>query len=108
MQDPCARYSQRSEKIYVALRRVHDTSAVHKLVSSFKVINEMESMNCFTYLTRSVLTWSDRNTVQTAMHQHKSQMLWFRKLYIGFSRYMLINSLSELNLESIEFDILES
>lgn len=42
------------------------------------------------------------------MHQHKSQMLWFRKLYIIFSRYMIINSLAELNLESIEFDILES
>ena len=42
------------------------------------------------------------------MLQHKSQMLWFRKLYIIFSRYMLINSLTELTLESIEFDILES
>lgn len=60
------------------------------------------------FLTRSVLKWSDRKTVQNAMHQHKSQMMWFRKLYIVFSRYMLINSLSELNLESIEFDILES
>lgn len=55
-----------------------------------------------------MLKWSERKMVQTAMQQHKSQLMWFRKLYIVFSRYMLINSLSELSLESIEFDILES
>ncbi|CRK96615.1 CLUMA_CG009884, isoform A [Clunio marinus] len=56
----------------------------------------------------TILKWSERKIVQAAMHQHKSQMVWFRKLYIIFSRYMLINSLTELNQESIEFDILES
>lgn len=54
------------------------------------------------------MRWHERTIIQSAMHQHRSQMLWFRRLYIIFSRYMIINSLTELNLESIEFDILES
>lgn len=54
------------------------------------------------------MRWHERSIIQNAMNQHRSQMVWFRRLYIIFSRYMVINSLTELNLESIEFDILES
>jgi N-acetylglucosaminylphosphatidylinositol deacetylase len=57
---------------------------------------------------RTISKWHERRIVQKAMKEHKSQMVWFRKLYITFSRYMLINSLTEMNLETIEFDILES
>lgn len=31
-----------------------------------------------------------------AMLQHKSQLVWFRRLYILFSRYMWINQLTEI------------
>jgi len=34
---------------------------------------------------------------QKAMLQHKSQMVWFRWLYILFSRYMAINELTRIN-----------
>lgn len=34
---------------------------------------------------------------QKAMRQHKSQMVWFRWLYIFFSRYMYINELTRIN-----------
>lgn len=34
---------------------------------------------------------------QKAMRQHKSQMVWFRWLYILFSRYMAINELTRIN-----------
>lgn len=44
--------------------------------------------------------------VQAAMERHKSQMLWFRKLYIRFSRYMIVNTLTELNRETIQFDFI--
>lgn len=44
--------------------------------------------------------------VQAAMECHKSQMLWFRKLYIRFSRYMIVNTLTELNRETIQFDFI--
>lgn len=39
------------------------------------------------------------------MRQHKSQMLWFRQLYITFSRYMVINTLREVNVSDIELDM---
>ncbi|KAG5683311.1 hypothetical protein PVAND_012597 [Polypedilum vanderplanki] len=56
----------------------------------------------------SIMRLHERQLIKSAMCQHISQMVWFRKLYIIFSRYMIINSLTELNVESIEFDILES
>jgi len=34
---------------------------------------------------------------QEAMCAHRSQLVWFRKLYILFSRFMVINTLEELN-----------
>lgn len=39
------------------------------------------------------------------MKQHKSQMLWFRWLYIIFSRYIFINSLREMNLSDVELEM---
>lgn len=32
-------------------------------------------------------------TAHKAMRQHKSQLVWFRWLYVTFSRYMFINDL---------------
>ncbi|KAJ2133214.1 hypothetical protein IW136_004981 [Coemansia sp. RSA 678] len=32
-----------------------------------------------------------------AMALHESQMMWFRKLYLAFSRYMFINTYSKIN-----------
>lgn len=57
---------------------------------------------------RSVLSWQSRLAVQNAMRLHRSQMVWFRKLYIKFSRYMVINSLREINQSDVEFEILDS
>lgn len=52
-----------------------------------------------------VLNWNDRKIVQCAMKMHKSQLKWFRYLYIIFSRYMLINSLHEMNLSDVELEM---
>lgn len=52
-----------------------------------------------------ILSWKNVNIVRRAMCQHKSQMLWFRKLYIIFSRYMVINTLREVNVSDIELDM---
>lgn len=57
---------------------------------------------------RAILSWKNRKVVQKAMKQHVSQMVWFRKLYIVFSRYMLINTLTELTIQDLELDILET
>lgn len=56
----------------------------------------------------SVLSWQSRLAVQNAMRLHRSQMVWFRKLYLKFSRYMIINSLREINQSDVEFEILDS
>ncbi|XP_053672720.1 N-acetylglucosaminyl-phosphatidylinositol de-N-acetylase [Anopheles nili] len=55
-----------------------------------------------------ILNWRARRAVQNAMRLHSSQMVWFRKLYIVFSRYMVINSLREINKSDIEFEILDT
>lgn len=52
-----------------------------------------------------ILSWSNVNIVRNAMRQHKSQMVWFRKLYIIFSRYMVMNTLREVNVSDIELDM---
>lgn len=52
-----------------------------------------------------VLSWKNVNIIRRAMRQHKSQMLWFRKLYIIFSRYMMINTLREINVSDIELEM---
>lgn len=55
-----------------------------------------------------ILSWRARRAVQNAMRLHNSQMVWFRKLYIVFSRYMVINSLREINKSDVEFEILDT
>lgn len=52
-----------------------------------------------------VLSWRDFCLVQQAMAEHHSQMVWFRRLYIIFSRYMVINSLREMNVCDAELEI---
>ncbi|XP_063702259.1 N-acetylglucosaminyl-phosphatidylinositol de-N-acetylase-like, partial [Culicoides brevitarsis] len=61
-------------------------------------------MSLFTAKKWSFLSWKKYRKAQTAMCQHKSQLLWFRRLYIIFSRYMVINTLRELdiNVEALE------
>lgn len=52
-----------------------------------------------------IVGWSGMRQIQVAMRQHRSQMVWFRWLYIYFSRYMLINSLREINVSDIELEM---
>ncbi|KAH7957771.1 N-acetylglucosaminyl-phosphatidylinositol de-N-acetylase [Rhipicephalus sanguineus] len=46
-----------------------------------------------------VLPWSMVSLLKVALGKHKSQMLWFRHLYSCFSRYMVINTLSEVTVD---------
>jgi N-acetylglucosaminylphosphatidylinositol deacetylase len=43
---------------------------------------------------------SDYLKARRAMFAHSSQLVWFRHLYIAFSRYMVINSLQ--NMQNID------
>lgn len=52
-----------------------------------------------------ILSWQDFRRVQQAMWAHRSQMVWFRRLYIMFSRYMFINTLREVQISDAELEI---
>jgi N-acetylglucosaminylphosphatidylinositol deacetylase len=54
---------------------------------------------------RYLVTTTDRALIHKAMKQHRSQLVWFRRLYMLFSRYMLINSLQLMELSDIELDL---
>ncbi|XP_046964291.1 N-acetylglucosaminyl-phosphatidylinositol de-N-acetylase [Vanessa cardui] len=54
---------------------------------------------------RYFLRWTESRRVTRAMKKHKSQMVWFRYLYIMFSRYMIINTLRKINLADIELEL---
>nr|CAI5829880.1 unnamed protein product [Callosobruchus analis] len=49
--------------------------------------------------------YKDKRIIVQAMKQHKSQLVWFRRLYMLFSRYMLMNTLQQMNLVDIELDL---
>ncbi|XP_010217886.1 PREDICTED: N-acetylglucosaminyl-phosphatidylinositol de-N-acetylase [Tinamus guttatus] len=40
-----------------------------------------------------ILTEEEAEQARRAMRCHRSQLLWFRRLYMRFSRYMVVNSL---------------
>ena len=58
-----------------------------------------------TVCSRYLVTSTDRALLHRAMRQHESQLVWFRRLYMLFSRYMLINSLQLMELSDIELDL---
>jgi N-acetylglucosaminylphosphatidylinositol deacetylase len=43
-----------------------------------------------------VLSWQQYWTAIEAMKQHRSQFVWFRRLYVMFSRYIAINTLQQI------------
>ncbi|XP_049879163.1 N-acetylglucosaminyl-phosphatidylinositol de-N-acetylase [Pectinophora gossypiella] len=54
---------------------------------------------------RYFLRWTESRRVVRAMKRHKSQMVWFRHLYVMFSRYMVINTLRRISLADIELEL---
>ena len=46
--------------------------------------------------TKLSLSLSLSTHPQRAMQAHKSQYNWFRKLYVTFSRYMIVNTYKSL------------
>ncbi|CAH2986239.1 unnamed protein product [Chilo suppressalis] len=54
---------------------------------------------------RYFLRWTESRRVVRAMKHHHSQMVWFRYLYVIFSRYMVINTLRRISLADIELEL---
>ncbi|KRT78966.1 hypothetical protein AMK59_8031 [Oryctes borbonicus] len=54
---------------------------------------------------RFISTQNDRKKINEAMKKHKSQLVWFRRLYLIFSRYTIINTLQQMDISDIELDL---
>ncbi|XP_050677363.1 N-acetylglucosaminyl-phosphatidylinositol de-N-acetylase isoform X2 [Leptidea sinapis] len=54
---------------------------------------------------RYFLRWTESRRIVRAMKRHKSQMVWFRHLYVMFSRYIVINTLRKVSLADIELEL---
>ncbi|XP_033191706.1 phosphatidylinositol glycan anchor biosynthesis class L [Bombus vancouverensis nearcticus] len=52
-----------------------------------------------------LITYDQKNSIKKAMAAHKSQYVWFRKLYMIFSRYTFINTLQEVCALDLELDL---
>lgn len=82
---------KRKEMQDVSVFTLHSTNVVRKYVSFLDIpISSIFFLTTFVSLPSEVLkTWQ-------AMWAHESQLVWFRKLYMLFSRYMYVNTLTEL------------
>lgn len=47
------------------------------------------------------LSWSQSTAIVKAMKRHSTQMVWFRYLYLYFSRYVVINTLKEIPIRRV-------
>ena len=76
-----------------------------RVYSHVLALLRLASFNYLICYFRYFLRWTESRRVTRAMKQHKSQMVWFRYLYIMFSRYMVINTLRKINLVDIELEL---
>ncbi|NXE52175.1 PIGL acetylase, partial [Casuarius casuarius] len=95
--------------LYTALRYKHDCFEIFILflclgchvltlesVSLFRKYISILDVPISCFLSRDalfILTEEEAEQARRAMQCHRSQLLWFRHLYMLFSRYMVINSL---------------
>ncbi|XP_073696078.1 N-acetylglucosaminyl-phosphatidylinositol de-N-acetylase [Garra rufa] len=47
-----------------------------------------------------IIGWEEYKRAKKAMLCHRSQLLWFRRLYILFSRYMFVNTFQAITVET--------
>ncbi|XP_076175697.1 phosphatidylinositol glycan anchor biosynthesis class L [Ptiloglossa arizonensis] len=52
-----------------------------------------------------LVTYDQKKIIKNAMIAHKSQYVWFRKLYMIFSRYTFINTFQEVSALDLELDL---
>ncbi|CAH1800948.1 unnamed protein product [Owenia fusiformis] len=93
--------------IYWAVRNIHTKDSYKGIpVYTLKTTNTLRKYISifdipYSFLTSKILflsTWTEFLKSQKAMLSHWSQLVWFRWLYIATSRYMLMNTLNELEI----------
>ncbi|PSN52927.1 hypothetical protein C0J52_03013 [Blattella germanica] len=52
-----------------------------------------------------IISLRERSILKTAMAAHQSQYVWFRKLYMIFSRYTIVNTFKEIEIVDLELDL---
>lgn len=52
-----------------------------------------------------VASFQERHIIKQAMQAHASQLVWFRSLYLLFSRYLFINTLRKIEILDLELDL---
>ncbi|XP_014215192.1 N-acetylglucosaminyl-phosphatidylinositol de-N-acetylase [Copidosoma floridanum] len=106
-------------KNHISLYFAIASLCIEKKVPTYCKLYTLESVNIFrkytqlldlpvSLLTASywyLITYQHRPYIQNAMKAHESQYVWFRKLYMIFSRYTLLNTLHEVNLLDLELDL---
>lgn len=81
-----AALGSRQIKAGVPVYHLNSVSTFRKYIQIFDIIFSFFNE----YLVLS--NWRSFSSAWTAMQCHKSQLFWFRRLYIIFSRYMFINT----------------
>lgn len=51
-----------------------------------------------------IVPMDKRFQIRKAMEAHKTQYVWFRKLYMIFSRYIFVNTLKEVDVLDLELE----
>ena len=69
-------------------------SILRKYLSFIDLLFTCFSMSIFGYEGRyfELVSVSDVQRIKSGLREHKSQMVWFRSLYMMFSRYFMINT----------------
>lgn len=74
----------------VTVSRIRKYSGAMDLCVSWLFGREQE-------MVEVVSSWQQYWTAVEAMKQHRSQFVWFRRLYVLFSRYMVVNTLNRIS-----------
>lgn len=105
-------------KNHISLYFAMAALCIQKKVPSYCKLYTLESVNIFRKYTQVLdlpvsllgasswylVTYQQRQLIRKAMAAHKSQYVWYRKLYMIFSRYTFINTFHEMNALDLELD----
>ncbi|KAL7290265.1 hypothetical protein TKK_0015967 [Trichogramma kaykai] len=106
-------------KNHISLFYAIASLCIEKKVPTYCKLYTLESVNIFRKYTLIfdlpisllsapywyLISYQQRYYIKNAMRAHSSQYVWFRQLYMIFSRYTLINTLHEVNLLDLELDL---
>uniref|UniRef100_A0A1B6D1I9 N-acetylglucosaminylphosphatidylinositol deacetylase n=1 Tax=Clastoptera arizonana TaxID=38151 RepID=A0A1B6D1I9_9HEMI len=51
------------------------------------------------------VNFKEHSIIKSAMRAHKSQLFWYRLIYINLSRYMYINTFKEMEVSEVMYDL---